>query len=623
MRMLSVVVIILAIGLMAGDAQAQALYILESPNAQPGGAFGHSVSGAGDVNSDSHGDLIVGAESESVSGGNRGRAYVFSGNEGGLLHVFEDSTDYQMSTCSFGILVSGDGDLNNDGYDDLIVTAVIWSGIEPCAFGFVLAYSGETGEVLHSWDTGAGACAGMAGDVNYDGHDDIITGYMHRVLVYSGNDYGVLYSLLSPNPEAGGGTNFGCSVSGVSDLNNDGCDDLLMGANREDGGATNAGRAYVFGGSDGGLLHTLVSAYPESAGMFGSSVSGAGDVDNDGYEDVIVGAPYEDGGAAYAGRAYIFSGNSGSLIRTLQSPNPEINGYFGWAVSDVGDVDSDGYDDVVVGAHCEDGGAPDAGRAYIFSGNGDLLYILQSANPESAGYFGCSVSGSGDMNNDGFPEIIVGAYKEDGGATDAGRVYVFSGIEVPVELNSFAAAVENGKVVLTWSTLSEKDNFGFHVYRSMAEARNYRRITHVMIPGAGNSTVGHDYNYTDRSVEGGATYFYMLADIDSRGRETLHGPASVTVLPGEYSLTGNHPNPFSETTTLKLILNAGGQVRLRIYNLAGELIKTLADRELKAGVQEISWDGRDDAGRLVAPGTYTCIVEFGGLEQSQKMILIR
>ncbi len=578
MKALSVAVILLIIlSLPIPPAQAQVLYTLESPNPMVGGSFGYSVSAAGDVNADGYDDLIVGATGED-------KAYVLSGTGGAPLYTLQYPGAGGYVALTFGEVVSDAGDVDNDGYDDFLVSAIVTWGPwgDPATQGWVYAFSGETGQ-LHqgwggaytwtpSWD-GYGCAIDGTGDLDNDGYGDVIVGYLRFrcALVYSGEGGSQLFTIFSPNPEQG--SSFGRSVSGLADVNDDGCDDLIVGASREDAGATDTGRAYVFSGSDGALLHTLQSAYPESIGYFGWSVSSVADVNADGYDDVAVGALLEDGGAAWAGRAYVFSGFDGVLLYTLVSPSPDSAGYFGCSVSGVGDVNGDGYGDVVVGAQREDGGAPDAGRAYIFSGNGgSLLYVLESSYPESAGYFGYSVSGGGDMNGDGRSEVIVGAYLEDGGAANAGRVYVFNGIEVPVELSSFTADAQDGYVLLRWITQTEQDNYGFHLYRATSEPVGYQCITADIIPGGGTSTVARHYSYSDRTVESGLTYFYKLADVDAQGNQTFHGPVSVTVAPSRVALLGNQPNPFSEATTIRLSLAVAGQVRLRIGSTTQQAI---------------------------------------------------
>lgn len=181
-----------------------------------------------------------------------------------------------------------------------------------------------------------------------------------------------MFTFTSPNEAQDG--YFGKSVSGAGDVNNDGYFDVIIGAPGESPGSSpdGSGRAYVFNGMNADIIHTLYSQNEQADGGFGHSVSSAGDVNNDGLDDLIVGAPFENGGTGITegGMAYVFDGEDGSIIHELDSPNAENYGHFGWSVSWAGDVNNDGYDDVIVGAYGESPGAsPDsAGRAYVFSG---------------------------------------------------------------------------------------------------------------------------------------------------------------------------------------------------------------------------------------------------------------
>jgi len=165
----------------------------------------------------------------------------------------------------------------------------------------------------------------------------------------------------------------------------------------------------------------------EAAGdQFGFSVSDAGDVNNDGFPDFIIGAPFHDSAGADRGRAYVYSGLTGSLLYTFDGAGAGDN--FGYSVSGAGDVDTNGYDDVIIGAPLNDFAGTNAGQAYVYSGsNGALLYTFTA---DSAGDdFGRSVSGAGDVNNDGFADVIVGAplYDDPINTLATGRAYVYSG----------------------------------------------------------------------------------------------------------------------------------------------------------------------------------------------------
>jgi hypothetical protein len=410
---------------------------LISPNDQVGGHFGHSVSGVGDVNRDGKADIIVGAPFEYPN-----HAYVFSGEDGSLLLEFISPNQYHGL---FGISVSGAGDINRDGIPDIIVGADAEEpATSPNNAGRAYIFNGADGSLLFELispneeeDGLFGSSVSGAGDVNMDGKADVIVGAngedpdnspngAGRAYIFNGADGSLLFELISPNEEEYG--YFGQSVSGVGDVNMDGKADVVIGATGEssDNSPEGAGRTYIFSGADGALIFELI---PPNEGMcwgLGYSVSGAGDINGDGKADVIVGAPgisslCQTGGG---NRAYIFSGADGSLIFELTSPNEEPFGHFGHSVSYIGDVNMEGTPDVIVGTHSESpGSSPEgAGRAYIFSGNdGSLLFELVSPNESEYGYCGQTVSGTGDVNMDGKSDVVVGAFGEGTG----GRAYIF------------------------------------------------------------------------------------------------------------------------------------------------------------------------------------------------------
>lgn len=259
------------------------------------------------------------------------------------------------------------------------------------------------------------------------------------VYVLSGASGALRHTLRSGLPEANG--QFGSALAAVPDLDGDGIADLVVGAITEDVTFRDtvrnaAGRAYVFSGATGAPLHVLRADVPRSGAHFGGAVAGVPDLDGDGRGDVLVGARSDDARANAGGRVYVYSGASGALLHTLDSPAPAFNGRFGSSVAGLGDLDGDGRGDVAVGAFAEDvfvnGGTlqrADAGRVHVFSGaTGTLLRTLVSPLPERLAFFGAAVAALPDTDGDGVDDLAVAAnYEASGAVADAGRVHVFSG----------------------------------------------------------------------------------------------------------------------------------------------------------------------------------------------------
>ena len=334
--------------------------------------LGNSVSGAGDVDGDGFDDLIVGAYEANPGGRNlAGSAYVYSGATGALLWQF----DGPSIAGYLGSSVSGAGDVDGDGFADLIVGAPNLSSGGLFNQGTAFVYSGSTGALIWRFD----------GQASWD--------------------------------------SLGDSVSTAGDVDGDGFDDLIVGASQASPGGT--GSAYVYSGATGALVWQFDAVGPTQ--YLGCSVSSAGDVNGDGFDDVIVGA-YGSffGGSGYTGSAFVYSGATGTSLWQFdgQAGLDEL----GNSVSGAGDVDGDGFDDLIVGAHKADpGGLGGAGSAYVYSGaTGSLIWQFDG---QAAGDgLGGSVSGSGDIDGDGFDDLAIGAQgASPGGMADAGSAYVYSG----------------------------------------------------------------------------------------------------------------------------------------------------------------------------------------------------
>lgn len=375
--------------LFRASAPAAATLILSSPNPEDLGRFGGDVAGVPDLNGDGFGELFVGARAEGpgASPEEAGRAYLFDGATGALLREFASPFDERRGW--FGDAVVGLDDADGDGTPDLAVGAP---------------------------QEDHGGSPDNAG----------------RVHVFSGASGALLYTIASPNEELAG--RFGQEIAGIHDLDGDGRGDLLVGAPGEGPGTSprGAGRVYLFSGADGSLVREFASPGEQVDGSFGWAVASAKDLNGDGLPEIVAGATREkiDAYRTEAGRAYVFSGADGSLLRTLRSPFAQPTGWFGDEVAGVPDVNGDGLGEILVGAQRETvAGVKLAGRSFLFDGaTGALLQDFVSPNSEEDGRFGSAVVGLPDVDGGapGFGDIAVGAYREDPGTSPdlAGRVYV-------------------------------------------------------------------------------------------------------------------------------------------------------------------------------------------------------
>ncbi|MFM9997170.1 MAG: integrin alpha [Phycisphaerales bacterium] len=419
-----------------------------SPSQIAQGQAGFSVAGSPDLNGDARGDIIVGAPLEThATIAMAGRVHVFNGVGGAPFRTI--GSPAPESAGRFGWSVSSIPDTNGDGKADLLVGAPNENpATSPFDCGRAYIYSGANGSLLFKLIPPAGEATGLFGysvagvaDVNGDGRGDAIVGAPRedpgtlpadagRVHVYSGATGLRLYTLgvpVSVGPAAN--DYFGWSVGGVPDANGDARGDIIVGMPQGTGVPTgNPGRAFLYSGSNGAMLRAFSSPGAEADGLFGRSVAGVPDTNGDARGDVVIGAPNEDPGTAPdgTGRAHLFSGATGALLFKLLPPTPTAGGNFGMAVAGMTDTNGDGRGDIVVGAPGE--GSADQGRAYIYSGaTGLRLVTLASRYPEASGAFGASVSGLPNVNAANLADVAVGAPGEDPGTAplNAGRAYWF------------------------------------------------------------------------------------------------------------------------------------------------------------------------------------------------------
>lgn len=350
--------------------------------------FATSVSGAGDVNGDGFDDFLVGSPGFHHPGfAPLGAVYVYSGQDGSLLIRHEGLGGVRF----FGNSAAGIGDINGDGLDDVLVGSEDSGSIGANQHGRVYVFSGDTSTVLLEISgtqpfQRLGRSVSHAGDLDADGVPDFLVGgikdinFTGEARAYSGATGLLLYAY---DGEASG-DNFGASLSGAGDVNADGHADFLVGAPHADfGGQTGSGSAYLYSGWDGSLIRRL-DGFAAYDGL-GSAVSQAGDLDGDGRDDYLIGAPNEKvNGMLGAGRAYVFSGATGNQL--LVTEGQDVSDAMGESVAGLGDVDGDFIPDVAAGAwHVSFGGSFLVGKVTIFGVDPYLTLSTRSISVSQGG----------------------------------------------------------------------------------------------------------------------------------------------------------------------------------------------------------------------------------------------
>ena len=339
----------------------------------------------------------------------------------------------------FGWIARRIGDVDRDGVNDLVTSAPTHL-VDGQPAGRVYVYSGKTGKLLWSQTGPAGGRLGIgvecAGDTNADGIPDVVAAApgAGKAYVYSGKDGKTLLTLGAGDPNE----NFGRHASGAGDINGDGYADVIIGAPGNNTAGQGAGRAYVYSGKNGSLLLTLDG---ERAGDgFGSAVAG--------YKDkrhafLIVGAP--NAGPKNNGRVYIYGGLTSKTKFTIEADDTgaQLGAMF---LSVVGDINGDKIPDIYASDFSNNAKGNSTGRIYVVSGADGRRLLTLTGETANDG-FGIGPADAGDVNHDGFDDLIVGAWQHSSAAGSGGKVYLYSG--------------KDGSLMRAYTCRIPGDTFGF------------------------------------------------------------------------------------------------------------------------------------------------------------------
>lgn len=334
--------------------------------------FGRSLAWLGDVNGDGNPDLAVGSYTNS-------RVYVYYGNGTGLPST-PTITLSNPSLNYFGISVAGAGDVNGDGYSDVIVgssnstTSTTMRAV--LYLGSATGLSSVAAATIYGTEAYAGYELSGLGDVNGDGYGDVAVGsYSGSMRVYYGRSTGL--DLTGNTRLTGSASNFGASVAGLGDSDGDGYADLVVGSYTN---SSTYPRVSVFRGSNSGISSTPAFSTIGSTPYFGNYVSGAGDVNGDGFADLAASGS----GGAYA-MLYFGSMTGFSESRSTRLTPSASAASVGPGLANVGDVNGDGFADVAVGDYQNR-------RVFVFSGSASGVQATPSVLTSSSMYFGYAVA---------------------------------------------------------------------------------------------------------------------------------------------------------------------------------------------------------------------------------------
>jgi hypothetical protein len=490
---------------------------------QAGANFGISVSTAGDINGDGYADIVAGADlfdnltnqyvddTYSLSGLNykpltdNGRAFAYHGSSTGLSLTDNWNREGKESNAHFGRVVSSAGDRNGDGFSDIIVGApnndvytYTPTGTSPfysfvtnqLNSGRIYIFEGDFGGLVDLRDVfignvsnlEVGSSVGAGGDINGDGYSDVVfsatkytNGQTNEGRVYA--VYGKPYGLDNVNLDVDftyepniANSEYGKSVASVGDVNGDGLHDFIVGAPSIDNPSNPTlndaeGGAFVYLGTTGTFNNTpsWTSYGGQSADSMGHSVAGAGDVNGDGYSDIIIGSPYYDqGGFTDNGRVDIYLGSiTGlSLVPSWTTYGTANNQQYGSSVACAGDVNLDSYSDIIIGAknYSDLSGTQNGeGAIYVYHGQNSGPTTTPSTvieGNQAGAQFGFSIACAGDVNGDGFNDVVVGAPKYNNGTVGQGRVTIYHGSPF---------GITSANQTLYGATINPNANFGYCV----------------------------------------------------------------------------------------------------------------------------------------------------------------
>jgi len=404
---------------------------------KPGAILGMELASAGDVNGDNFDDILLGARGYQVANGEYGVVFVYYGSKRGINPTKYTLLEPALGADRYGLIMAGGGDVNADGYDDVVTNG----GDTNHPQGGIAVYYGSAGGLTTTPESiygdpsygRFGTSLDIARDVNGDAIDDILVGSAAAshgqtdegtVTIIYGNEWGVSFTAWTVIEGNQAGQYFGQNVAGAGDINHDGYNDMAV---------TSKDKVMTYFGGPSGIPTTPANIVtPSTTSESYLSLAADGDINGDGYADILVGMPYHANDQIDEGVVSIYYGSATGINTTpatILEGNAEA-AHYGFDVAFAGDVNNDSYADIIVGAPDLENDQPREGMAFVYYGRATGINPVPASTIESnqpGAVLGYSVAGAGYVNEDHYSDILIGAFAYANGETAEGAAFVYHG----------------------------------------------------------------------------------------------------------------------------------------------------------------------------------------------------
>lgn len=559
-------------------------------------SLGTWIAGNGDLNGDGFDDVVLGAPSYSLDSMAQGAIFIFYGSSAGLPElpnkvIYGEQEEGQLGKC-----VSIEGDVNGDGYDDLLVGAHQISNFKKFEGKAYLYYGGPDGigdEYAWSFEgnrKGAklGEALTMAGDLNGDGFEDVVIGAhgwdnleemgddgnkAGKFLVFHGNAEGLSEVPAMECVADVTDANLGISIDKAGDVNGDGYDDIHVGGYIF---LIGDGMICTFHGGPGGADNTpdfMAIGGAEDTSFYAVNLSNAGDVNGDGYDDVVIGAPRFDSHGIYqSGKLHLHYGGPAGIDTNIAwvASGTQYDERFAFNVNDAGDLNNDGYDDVLVTSKyfIDPVLADSVGKALLYLGgpNGPAQYPQWEFLGETTNGGGTNTCLAGDVNGDGQEDILVSGDSYTGDNLKEGAVYGFYGEPYncgrPGSLN--AVALSPTKAHLEWERLPGATKYEVKVSEFSTAGSYFEVISYgngVLVSGL---SPGQSYRLNFRG-------FCEAGPSDWSKSFIIHMPTFRYADLSEMEDPAFYPNPVRDNLTIDFGTDQG-EASLQVFDMSGNQV---------------------------------------------------